>query len=233
VVERDIPDEFGRAVRRPEMLRRWIRAYAAVTGTPATLERIRDAAHRVDGQNPSQTTVLAYRDALAQLWMSDDLPAWIPSQNDLGVLLQRPKRYLADPALSAVLVGARRENLLSGEEVDCAVPRNGTFLGALFEALVVLSVTVYAQASGAHVGHFRERHGRREIDLIVERPDGGVVAIEVKLTQTVSTADVRHLHWLRERLGSKLIDAVVVGTSPYAYRRNDGIAVVPLALLGP
>ena len=67
-------------------------------------------------------------------------------------------------------------------------PREGTLLGALFESLVTLSVRTYAQANEARVGHLRTRGGEREIDLVVERRDGRVVALEVKLSATVDDA---------------------------------------------
>ena len=60
-----------------------------------------------------------------------------------------------------------------------------------------------------------------------------MLAVEVKLSSSVSDDDVRHLVWLRDRIGDDLIDALVVTTGPAAYRRTDGIGVVPLALLGP
>ncbi|ODS53903.1 MAG: hypothetical protein ABS36_11900 [Acidobacteria bacterium SCN 69-37] len=81
--------------------------------------------------------------------------------------------------------------------------------------------------------HLRTRGDLREIDLIVERGDRRVVAIEVKLTQRVDDADVRNLRWLAATIGDDLLDAVVVTTGRTAYRRRDGIAVVPAALLGP
>ena len=65
------------------------------------------------------------------------------------------------------------------------------------------------------------------------RNDGKVLAIEVKLASTVDDRDTRHLRWLADRLPSGLLDAVVINTGPNAYRRPDGIAVVPLGLLGP
>ena len=67
----------------------------------------------------------------------------------------------------------------------------------------------------------------------MERDDRRVVAVEVKLSGAVDDRDVRHLLWLRDRLGNDLLDAVVVTTGPQAYRRPDGVAVVPAALLGP
>lgn len=123
--------------------------------------------------------------------------------------------------------------LLTGGELGPAVPRDGTLLGSLIESLAALSVRAYAERSDAVTRHMRTARGRHEVDLIVERDDGAVVAIEVKLTQAVDDSDVRHLAWLRDKLGRRLLDSVVVTTGPAAYRRPDGVAVVPLALLGP
>lgn len=103
----------------------------------------------------------------------------------------------------------------------------------LFESLVTQSVRVYSQAAEANVRHLRTKAGRHEVDLIVIRPDGRVVAIEVKLARTIQDEDTRHLSWLREQIGDDLLDAVIVTTGPQAYRRVDGVAVVPAALLGP
>jgi len=90
-----------------------------------------------------------------------------------------------------------------------------------------------AQAAEARVAHFRSHYGDREVDLIVERGDHRVVALDVLLAATVNDDDVRHLLWLHEKLGDDLLDAVIVTTGAHAYRREDGIAVVPASLLGP
>ena len=70
------------------------------------------------------------------------------------------------------------------------------------------------------------------MDLIVQRADQRIVAIEVKLSPSVNDADVAHLVWLRRQLGDDLLDAIVITTGSEAYRRVDGIAVIPLCLLG-
>jgi uncharacterized protein len=107
-------------------------------------------------------------------------------------------------------------------------------LGALFESLVTLSVRVYAAHNEAQVRHLRTARGRQEVDLIVERADGSVVAIEVKLARSVDSEDAKHLTWLKDKLGDRVLDQVIITTGPSAYRRKeDGVAVVPLALLGP
>jgi predicted AAA+ superfamily ATPase len=91
---------------------------------------------------------------------------------------------------------------------------------------------VAAQATESRAGHLRTRNGDYEVDLVVEGPDGQLVGIEVKLAAGVTDADVRHLHWLRNQLSDDTVDLLVITTGSNAYRRRDGIAVIPLALLG-
>jgi len=232
ITEHDF-EELGRSVRRPSALRRWMAAYAAASSTSASYETIRDAATSGEAEKPAKTTTLPYRDILERLWIIDPVPAWLPSRNRISRLARPPKHQLADPALAARLLGVDAQALLDAEDVGPPIPREGTLLGALFESLVTLDVRVYAQSAEAKVMHLRTHGGEREVDLIVERDDGRIVALEVKLARTISDEDVRHLRWLGERVGPELLDSFVVTTGDTAYRRRDGIAVVPAALLGP
>ncbi len=232
VVDRDFP-ELGHQVRNPAALRRWMTAYAAATSTTASYEKIRDAATSGQGEKPAKTTTIPYRDVLERLWILDPVPPWLPTRNHFARLSQPPKHQLADPALAARVLGVNAGALLEGGGAGPPFPRDGTLLGALFESLVTLSVRVYAQAAEATVKHLRTARGEREVDLIVERPDGRVVAIEVKLAHDVGDGDVQHLRWLERKIGADLLDSVVITTGAEAYRRRDGIAVVPAALLGP
>ena len=231
IVDTDF-EEMGREVRRPQLLRRWMAAYAAATATAASYETIRDAATPGEADKPAKTTTIPYRDVLERLWIVDPIAAWSPTRNAVARLTRSPKHHLVDPALAARLLGVGEDALLGGYDVGPPVPRDGTLLGHLFESLVTLSVRVYAQAAEAGIGHLRTAGGKREVDLIVERDDRRVVAVEVKLSGTVGDGDVRHLLWLRDQLGEDLLDEVVVTTGPEAYRRADGVAVVPAALLG-
>lgn len=232
IVRRDFVEQ-GHAVRKPATLRRWMAAYAAATATTATLEAIRDAATRGDGTVPARATVVAYHEILQQLWIADPIPGWLPSRNPFTRLGQLPKHHLADTALAARLLGVDAHALLTGAQGGVRVPRDSTLLGRLFESLIAQSISVYAQSAEAHVHHLREKDGRHEVDLIVERDDHRVLGIEVKLGGTIDDGDVRHLRWLKEKLGADVLDLVIITTGPQAYRRPDGIAVVPAALLGP
>jgi predicted AAA+ superfamily ATPase len=232
VVDRDFP-ELGHPVRNPGALRRWMTAYAAATATTTSFEKIRDASTSGHERKPARTTVQPYRDVLERLFILDEVPGWKPSRNRIAQLALPPKHHLADPALAARLLGATATALLKGESPGPNIPRDGTLLGALFESLVTQSVRVYAQAVEATVGHLRTHRGDHEVDLIVERDDGRVIAMEVKLSTAPDADAARHLHWLSEQIGDEMLDAIIITTGPEAYRRADGIAVVPAALLGP
>jgi len=232
IVDREFP-ELGHVVRHPARLRRWMEAYAAATATTTTFEKIREAATSDQHEKPSRSGIGAYKDVLERLWILDPVPAWLPSRNSLKELSQPPKHHLADPALAAQLLGVDAAALLEDRAVGPVIPRDGTLLGALFDSLVTLSVRVAAQAAEAKVKHLRTVKGEHEVDIIVERRDQRVVAIEVKLAKVATDEDGRHLRWLRERIGADLLDAVIITTGSEAYRRQDGIAVIPAALLGP
>ncbi len=229
VIDHDMP-ENGVSVRRPAALRAWLAAYAAATATDTSYSKILDAATAGYPEKPARGTVDGYREQLTRLFILDPVPAWIPAFNPLKRLTLTPKHHLVDPALAARLVGLKKDSLLTGVQPAAA---KRTWLGALFESLVTQSLRVYAECLDSSVSHARTKDSAREIDLLVEGSDGRVVAIEVKLAAAVSDHDVRHLHWLHAQIGDRLADRVVITTGSSAYRRADGVAVVPLALLGP
>ncbi len=231
IIEHDFPEQ-GLRVRRPLVLKAWMTAYAAATGTITSLEKIGKAASS-DGAKPARSTLTSFRDVLDQLWLLDAVPAWVPSNNLFSRIGSAPKHFLADPALATQLLGLDEAKLLRAETIDMLGHHEGTVLGRLFEHLVLLSLQTYAQAAEAKVSHFRSNSGDRELDFIVHSATGGNIGIEVKLSRTVNDKDVKHLLWLKSHLGDDLRDMVIINTGPYAYRRPDGVAVVPLALLGP
>jgi predicted AAA+ superfamily ATPase len=110
--------------------------------------------------------------------------------------------------------------------LDCATPGE-----ASKPALVHQSLRVYASVNGAELSYFHTQNGNREIDFILTR-GAQTIAIEVKAAPTVTDGDVRHLIWLQKVMGERLADKLIITTGPIAYRRPDGVAVVPASLLG-
>ena len=207
--------------------------WCAAPSTTTSYTALLDAATPGEAEKPARSTIEGYRSALQALWLLDPVPGWAPTLNPLKRVSQAPKHHLADPALAASLLGVGVDALLRGRDAGPPALRDGDLAGRLFESLVVLSLRTYAQAAEARVAHFRTRNGDHEVDMIVGRADGRVLAIEVKIAPSVSDDDVRHLRWLGERYGDDLLDAVVITAGRDAYRRRDGVAVIPAALLGP
>ena len=172
------------------------------------------------------------RDILQRLWIIEPVPAWLPTPNRIARLAIR--RGTSSPILPW-----RRDCSASGSmvcwrgaaQVRAAHGRNP--IRGLFGGFATLSVRVFAQAAGGTVYHLRTRGGKRQIDLIVEGEGLSILAIEVKLGQSVSDADVRHLGWLRGAVRRRAARCRGPDDRSGTYRRPDGIAVVPLALLGP
>lgn len=225
VIDRDIPEQ-GLLVRKPESLRAWWRAYAAASSTPTAYSKILDAATAGDSNKTAKETAQGYRDMLQKLWLLDPVPAWHPNRTPLKRLTTGPKHQIFDPGIAAALLGVTVEMLVSRD------PGSWELFGQLFESLTTLTVRAAGQAAEAETAHLRLQGGSREVDLILERYDGKVIAFESKLNPVPTDRDVRHLNWLGEQLGSRLVDKIVVTTGSHAYRRADGCAVVPLALLG-
>jgi len=229
IIDADIR-EVGLSIRKPASLRSWITAYAAATATTASWETIRDAANSGSNEPPAKSTVIPYRDALSRLRILDELPAWTSSHNQIAKASLTAKHFLADPALALRLMNYDSETILTAASFGKA-QYDLPLIGRMFEALAVQSIQTYAQATFARLAHFRDTNGRHEVDMIVEREDGKVLGIEVKLSSTPEASDGKNLKWLKSEIGEQLIDSIVIYAGKYAYRHN-GIAYVPLALLG-
>lgn len=231
IVEHEVPD-LGFVPRRPDSLLQWLRAYAAASSTTAAYAAIADAIP--EEARASRATMNAYRDVLGQLWLLDPVPAFTLGRNRLAGVGRLPKHQVVDPGLAATLLGVGPESLLDARAGrEFAALRDGPLFGTLLESLATLCVRTYASAMGLAVSHIRTGRGDHEVDLVVHSPDGRMLAFEVKLGATPNDRDVRHLHWLADRMGDDLVDSIVLTTGIHAYRRQDGVAVVPLALLGP
>jgi len=221
----------GIGLRQPETLIRWMRAYAAATGTTTSYNKILDAATPGESDKLSRKATTAYREALSSLWLIDDLPYWGEGENFFGRLKQSSKHYLADPGLEARLLGLNVQDLIRGEEETTCDLEYGSIAGRLFGSLCVMSVRTYASQIGARSYFLRTAKGTREIDLIIEK-DRKLVIIEIKMGTSVDNDDVRHLNWFEEKLGNRVKEKIILTTGNRCYRRKDGVLVIPAVLFG-
>jgi uncharacterized protein len=207
-----------------ENVLRTFRAVARNIATPIKSQTIARDLSAGDGPIDRET-VRTYLDALARIYVLEDLPAWAPTLRASARARTAPKRHLVDPSLAVAAMGADPDRLLL--EVDT--------LGLLFESMVIRDLRVYAQAVGARVMHYMEP--RIEADAIVECRDGRWAAFEMKLgpSQVGEGADsllalARRLEGSRQGPPQSL--NVVTGWG-YGYKRPDGVNVIPIGALAP
>jgi predicted AAA+ superfamily ATPase len=175
----------------------------------------------IEAAGVDRKTAAAYERLLANLFVLEVVPAWLP--NRLSRLVKAPKRYIIDPALiGAVLRTDVR-----------AVMRDGGLLGRVLDTFVAAQIRPEVAVSGSRprLFHLREKNGRHEIDLLAELGGDRVIAIEVKASAAPTRSDASHLEWLRDRLGERFIAGVVLHTGPSAFALSDRIAATPIASL--
>ena len=215
------------AARDPVKIGRLLRSVARNVATPAAFSRL---AAEIGGPNGglNADTGAAYLDALERLMIVEPQPAWAPHLRSRATLRKAPVRHFADPSLAVAALRATPERLMGDLR----------FLGFLFESLVVRDLRIYAQPADAEVFHYREKDGL-EADAVVDAGDGRWAAFEVKLGQRWVDEGAASLLRLRERLrgnrdGYREPSALaVVIPGGAAYRRPDGVSVIPAATLGP
>ena len=231
IIERDF-QENNIIVRKPKALMAWLKIYAASTATTTSFKTILEAALANENISPTTKTATSYRDLLQNIGIIEELQPWIKMGKIFSNIAKAPKHFLLDPALSVTLLNITRETLLAGQPPKVIGTLNKSFLGQIFESFVYQSLAVYAEVNEAELSHFRTSDGTREIDFIIEKDDV-IVLIEVKSKSAITTHDVRHLNWFEEKVKDEFkVQKIIVTTGSQAYTRQDGVHVVPVALLG-
>ncbi len=201
--------------RDPDRLRRYLEALAIVSAQVVHDKTILEAAHI------NRLTAHAYEQLLRNLFVVDAVPAWTTKR--LSQLGRSSKRFLVEPALSGPLLGVTVDDVM----------REGRLLGALLESFVVAQIRAEVALSDVprRLFHLRTGGGRQEVDLLVDLGRGRMLAVEVKATAAPTRKHVRHLIWLRERLGDRFHAGVVLHTGPRAFELDAGIVATPIAAL--
>lgn len=172
-------------------------------------------------------TVSDYLDILNRLFILDDQPAFAPRLRSLRRLLKSSKRHFIDPSLAVAALSATPQMLYNDLN---------TF-GFIFECLCEHDLKIYAEYNGARLYHFRDEKGN-EADAVVEFPDGTWGAFEIKLGANqvdAAAAELLALQKIMENEGEipPKILCVICGMTNIAYKREDGVYVVPITALGP
>lgn len=216
-------DGIKRDTAKMRLLLRSLARNESTTATNRTLVRDIKA---VDDADIDANTVVSYLDIFRRLFLIDDQPPFAANIRSSVRLKQAEKRHLCDPSLACALLGATPASLIGDLET----------LGFLFEALCERDLRIYAESFGGQMYHYQDYKGQ-EVDAVIERPDGQWCAIEIKLGAGQIDAAAANLLKLRAQIADEpqgkppVVCAVVCGMANAAYKRPDGVFVVPLTAL--
>jgi predicted AAA+ superfamily ATPase len=209
--------------RDPYKVKRLLQSLARNISTEATLAALSKDAGGGDGGLDDET-VADYLAALERLMAVEHLPAWNTHIRSADMLRKSPKRHFADPSLAVGALGLSVDKLTA----------DLNFFGLLFESLVIRDLRIYADASGGSVFHYRDSRGA-EVDAIVEYADGTWGAFEIKLGIGAVDEAAANLMKLAEKIDTDKVKPpaalTVITGNGFAYRRPDGVNVVPMSAL--
>ena len=225
VVRSDISRADG-VNRDTERARKLMRSYARHQGTQATRQVIINDIILNDNDKIDLSTIHSYLNALRKIFVIEDMEAWSPNLRSKTAIRTSETKYFIDPSIAVAALGIGPNDLLSDLN---------TF-GLLFETLCVRDLRVFADYLNGKVYHYRDKNGL-ECDAVVHLRNGSYGLVEIKLggDRLIEEA-VANLKKLESILDSDKMKKpaflmVLTGVGEYAYRRKDGIYIVPVGCL--
>lgn len=212
--------------RNPERVKILLRSYARNQGGQVSNAMLKADMAANDSDTLDSDTVLSYVDALKKIFVVEDMPAWNPNLRSKTAIRTSDTRYFIDPSIGVAALGLGPDDLIGDLE---------TF-GLLFETMCVRDLRVYAESLGGMVYHYRDKTGL-ECDAVIHLRNGAYGLVEIKLGgESAIEHGAATLHSLARKIDTDKMKnpsflMVLVGTGNYAYRRKDGVYVVPVGCL--
>ncbi len=225
VVNSDISRADG-VTRAPERARRLMRSLARNQGTQASCELIRSDLLENESTSFDTDTVSSYINALKKIFVVEDMTAWNPNLRSKTAIRTSNTRYFVDPSIATAALGLGPDDLINDLQ---------TF-GFIFESLCIRDLRVFADAINGTVYHFRDSGGL-ECDAVIHLRSGKYGLIEIKLGgDRLIEEGAENLKALSDKIDTGKMNApsfmcVLTGVGDYAYRRRDGVYVVPIGTL--
>lgn len=225
VISSDISRVDG-VSRNPERVKLLMKSYARNIGSQVKVSKIREDMRSNDSDNLHEETIYNYMNALKRIFVIEDLPAWNPNIRSKIAIRTSDTRYFVDPSIATASLGLGPQDLIHDLN---------TF-GFYFESLCIRDLRVFADALDGAVYHYRDQTGL-ECDAVIHLRNGKYGLIEIKLGgQRLIDQGAETLKMLRDKIDDTKMNKpsflmVLSGTDAYAYRREDGIYVVPIGCL--
>lgn len=212
--------------RSSERVCRLMRAYARHQGTQASIATLKEDLQNNDATSLDDDTINSYIDALRKIFVIEDMPAWNPNLRSKTAIRTTDTRYFIDPSIATAALGLGPDDLIG----------DLNNLGLFFEAMCVRDLRVFAEVLNGKLYHFRDKSGL-ECDAVIHLRNGKYGLIEIKLGgETLINAGAETLNTLADkidtnRMKSPSFKMILTAVGDYAYRRSDGIYVVPIGVL--
>ncbi len=225
IAERDM-SRVDKTNRSPERVRRLMRSYARNQASQATFETMAEDMRANEPKALDTDTIASYITALRKLFVVEESEAWNPNLRSKTAIRTSNTRYFTDPSIASASLGIGPNDLLNDFN---------TF-GLLFEALAVRDLRTYADALMGKVAHYRDVTNL-ECDAIVHLRDGNYGLVEIKIGgDNLIKEGAESLKKLRDKIDTTKMKKpsflmVLIGIGEIAYRRDDGVYVVPLGCL--
>ena len=214
--------------RDKEKAKRLLRSYARHVGTQSPLETIRQDILANQTDTFDQVTLYSYLDAFRKIFVLEDSPAWNPNLRSKTSIRTTDTRYFQDPSIATAALGVGPKDLLDDLNT----------MGFLFENLCIRDLRIYADYLDGTVYHFRDKKGL-ECDAVIHLRNGTYGLIEIKLggdkliDQGAETLKDLASQIDTENMAKPAFMAVLCAKAPFAYKRSDGVYVIPVATLKP
>ncbi|MDD2395644.1 MAG: DUF4143 domain-containing protein [Sphaerochaeta sp.] len=223
VVDDDV-DKIDDTKRDKAKMRLLLRSLARNESTTVGKKKLKDDMMGVEKDSIDEDTITDYLDVFTSLFILENQKPYGASLRSSLSVRQAEKRHFTDPSFACSLLGITQEDKLIGDLQ--------TF-GFMFEALCVRDLRIYAQAFGGELYHYQD-YENNEIDAVIEMPDGSWSAFEIKLGANQIDAAAQSLLKIQAKFLKPAYSlCVICGLSNAAYRRPDGVYVVPLTALRP
>ena len=225
IVNDDI-SRVDRVKRDFERTKRTLKSYARNVATQASLETIRSDIISNDVETFDKEALYGYLNALKRIFVIEDSPAWNPNLRSKTAIRTSDTRYFVDPSIAVAALGLGPTDLVNNLEL----------MGLIFENLCVRDLRIYADALDGSVYHYRDKTGL-ECDAVIHLRNGSYGLVEVKLggDQSINEGAESLLKLTSkidtEKMKKPAFLMVLCGVAPFAYKREDGVFVVPITCL--
>lgn len=225
VVEEDI-SRVDNSIRNAQRARQILRSYARFQGSQTPVSNIRRDIESTEDSTISDDTISSYLNALRQIFVIKDLPAWNPNLTSKTAIRTSNTRYFIDPSLASAALRIGPDDLMESL----------TYFGFIFETMCVRDLRVYAQYLDGDLYHYRDSNGL-ECDCVLHLRNAKYGLIEIKLGgERLIEEGAENLKKLAsiinvKKMGEPSFMMILTAVGSYAYRRKDGIYIVPIGCL--